>query len=703
MSSPNYFTCTLGEARNVADSSSNAASTVNELLLHQSTVNPDRPAVGFCDEPGIQGSREWTHCVYTFKQLHNKVEDYAALLAQPSSGQVATRTVALLCTSGRTFLFCWLALIRNGLAVVLIAPELSDAAVAHLCKLTSAAIILHDGKHQLLAQNAVKIASEDEASTPLQSGLLPDYPESISSSRCSPAAHHHPSDVAYVHHTSGTSSGLPKAIPITHSGAVGVLPAFEDGELFRPATFTTTPLYHGGPADCFRAWSSSALIWLFPGLQDKPITPNYVLRAVNTTKRFSEQQAKDTYAGNCPLRYFAAVPYVLETLSALPEGIDMFQSMDLVSVGGAALSKDLGDELVKKGVRLLSRYGSAECGFIMSSHREYEKDQDWQYLREYPCSSMTFEPQEDSLAELVLKDWPFMAKTNRDDGSYSTSDLFEPHPSSKGLWRYHSRADGQLTLSTGKKFDAAPLESQLMGSVRAAGLGGLVREIYVFGTNRPFPGCLVFRWQGFYSQTEVLDKVWPIIEQENSKGSPHARIARHMLVGISPHSAKLQKTSKGTYIRREIEESFSKEIENAYRSQSNQQGPTQPLDSASIRRNIYGIVKTRVLGNSAKMELPVEDDLHALGADSVAVMEIREEIQRDYGRALGVELPPNVVYECGSAEGLAEHIIGLSEGKAAEKEKEDTERMEDLLRRFGGETFYSLCCRAFDRNPRKDA
>lgn len=703
MSSPNYFTCTLGEAKDVAESSSNTANTVNELLRHQSITNPDRPAIGFCDDPGIQGSREWTDCVYTFKQLHDKIEDYAALLTQPPIGHLATGTVALLCTSGRTFLFCWLALISNGLAVVLIAPELSDAAVAHLCKLTSAALVLHDSKHQILAQNAVKRASEDESAAPLQSELLPDYPDFTPSSHCSPAAHHDPADVAYVHHTSGTSSGLPKAIPITHSGAVGVLPGFEDGELFRPATFTTTPLYHGGPADCFRAWSSSALIWLFPGLQDKPITPDYVLRAVDTTKRFSEQQPKDTYAGNCPLRYFAAVPYVLETLSALPEGIDMFQSMDLVSVGGAALSKDLGDELVKKGVRLLSRYGSAECGFILSSHRDYENDQDWQYLREYPCSSMTFEPQEDNLAELVLKDWPFMAKTNRDDGSYATSDLFQPHPSTKGLWRYHSRADGQLTLSTGKKFDAAPLESQLMGSLRAAGLGGLVREIYVFGTNRPYPGCLVFRRHGFHSHTEVLDKVWPIIEQENAKGSPHARIARHMVVGISPHSAKLQTTSKGTYIRREIEESFSKEINNAYQSQSNEHGSTQPLDGASIRQNIYRIVKARVMGDSPKTELPVEEDLHALGADSVAVMEIREQVQRDYGRPLGVELPPNVVYDCGSAEGLAKHMIGLSEGKAAEKEKENKERMEDLLRRFGGETFYSLCCRAFHRNPRTDA
>ena len=98
--------------------------------------------------------------MYTFKQLYDKIEDYADILSQRHTYEVATRTVALLCTSGRTFLFCWLALIRNGLSDVLIAPEISDTVFAYLCKQINAFLILHDGKYQKLAQKDVNKMSQ---------------------------------------------------------------------------------------------------------------------------------------------------------------------------------------------------------------------------------------------------------------------------------------------------------------------------------------------------------------------------------------------------------------------------------------------------------------------------------------------------------------------------------------------------------------
>ena len=92
--------------------------------------------------------------------------------------------------------------------------------------------------------------------------------------------------------------------------------------------------------------------------------------------------------------------------------------MNLVGVGGAALPATVGDELVAKGVKLVSRMGSAECGFLMSSHRDYAVDKDWQYLRSSNDPDLlAFEPTGDGLAELVIRPhWPVLAKTNREDG-----------------------------------------------------------------------------------------------------------------------------------------------------------------------------------------------------------------------------------------------------------------------------------------------
>ena len=247
--------------------------------------------------------------------------------------------------------------------------------------------------------------------------------------------------------------------------------------------------------------------------------------------------------------------------------------------------------------------------------------------------------------------------------------------------------DGQLTLFTGKKFDASPLESQLIGSIKVAELATWVREVYVFGTNRPYPGCFLFRRKAPASDNEVLDRIWPIVEQENAKGSPHARIARHMLVVMPASSPELQRTSKRTFVRRVIEDAFAAEIDSAYRRQSRPERAQKPLDIAQIMENVYRLVEEKVVGNIPGAELPAEEDLHALGADSVAIMEIREQIQQDYGQALGVEFPPNVVYDCGSAEGLARHIVELYEGSGAEEAGDNAATMEELVERFTGENF----------------
>ena len=79
-----------------------------------------------------------------------------------------------------------------------------------------------------------------------------------------------------------------------------VLPSsYFDGR--QAATFTTTPLYRGGIADLFRAWTSNALIWLFPG-KELPITAVNVCNCKNITMETFQR-------GLCPtVRYFSSVP-----------------------------------------------------------------------------------------------------------------------------------------------------------------------------------------------------------------------------------------------------------------------------------------------------------------------------------------------------------------------------------------------------------
>ena len=476
------------------------------------------------------------------------------------------------------------------------------------------------------------------------------------------------SDVAYLHHTSGTSTGLPKPIPQTHRGAVGVLPMFDSG--YETATFTTTPLYHGGVADCFRAWTSGAMIWLFPGA-DAPITSSNVLKSLECARRSAETHQTST------VKYFSSVPYVLQMLSMEHDGLDTLKQMKLVGVGGAALSPDIGDDLVRKEVNLVSRFGSAECGFLMSSNRDFAVDKEWQYLRSNASPYLKFEPQEGGLGELViLPSWPHMAKRNRDDGSYATADLFAPHPTIPNAWRYHSRADSQLTLITGKKFDPAPLEDAIATSP-------LLGDVLIFGNGQQVPGALLFRStkSADMPNDELLSAVWPSIEKLNAESQGHTRLSKPMLTVMSDDAAGLEKSSKGTVMRGQAEKRYATEIARAYDSNSNVSA-NGVLSSGVADEEVPNAV-SRVIQHvlDTSNPIPEEDDLFSFGVDSVHCMRIRALLQSKLLPPSAAPLPLNVVYDCGTIKKLSLYLIGIRKGRKMET-KDETQLMRDLVQEF---------------------
>lgn len=446
------------------------------------------------------------------------------------------------------------------------------------------------------------------------------------------------SDIAFLFHTSGTSTGLPKPIPQSHHAAVGVLPSL-DGR--NTATFTTTPLYHGGIADCLRAWTSSALIWLFPGA-DVPITSKNILSSIACAEKAAREQ--DTPS----VLYFASVPYVLQMLAEEDDGLNMLKNMEIVSVGGAALPQVIGDKLVNCGVNLVSRFGSAECGFLLSSHRLYEGDKEWQYLR-LPTENnhLKFEPEDkdSGLSQLiVLPTWPHIAKTNRPDGSFATSDLFKPHPHLKNAWKYHSRNDSQITLSTGKKFDPAPLEDSISSASPS------IRDVLIFGNGQQVPGLLVFPSNASAQNKDVdmEDTIWPIVQEMNSQGQDHTRISRSMITILAQDEDTLPKSSKGTILRNIANEKYAKQIETAYNGGA-QDGlhNSKVLSQTSSEKEVLETVR-KIVHAVVGSKGPLDDDadFYQHGVDSAMCSQIRGRLMKITGP--DVKLPWSIVYDCGN-------------------------------------------------------
>ncbi|KAH6886881.1 hypothetical protein B0T10DRAFT_407287 [Thelonectria olida] len=626
---PNYFTCTLGQAAKRREQETNSVqpfASVLDLIKGQARRAPNDPALGFADFTAQSSDQPYPdHSLVTFQQLSNlsvhACEEISGILHASLNANRASnvRNIGLLCTSNIRFVATWVALVRLGYSVLLLAPQLELQAIQHLCTVLEVGDIFVDERHYARTEGLrdiriLKVPSYDRKPGPTKTTGVEHVP---------PA-----SDIALYFHTSGTSSGLPKPIPQTQYGLVGALPSFTTRN--PPATFSTTPLYHGGLPDCFRSWTSGAMIWFFPeGVA--PITGANLISAINFARRETSSRVK----------YFSSVPYILQVLAEEEGGLTLLKQMDLVGIGGAALPGKVGDELVKSGVKLLSRLGSAECGFLMSSHRDYGRDKDWQFLRPVNDTELLeFEPRGNGLSELVVKPgWPFKVKSNRDDGSYATADLFESHPSTPNLWRYHSRADAQITLLNGKKFDPSPMEESLRAS------SDLLRDVFIFGGGRDYPGAILFPNSTSSSQQEIIDSVWPQIDEMNRNTQSHARIARSMILVATPKQGqvKLVKSSKGTILRRQAEERHAAMIESAYsRETPREHVPSDQVESAVIDCFF------KVLGR----RVDSDEDLYHQGVDSIACIQIRKLIESTCLLPDAERLSANVIYDHGTVNSL---------------------------------------------------
>ncbi|EME40345.1 non-ribosomal peptide synthetase-like protein [Dothistroma septosporum NZE10] len=661
---PNYFVCTLGQAALLKDRDEAFKSefcNIPAFIERQAEEHGDVPAVGFYT-PSKTPSEAWRSHILSFKDVHWG----SGVVAEDIAGQVkipARQTVALLCPSSPEFLLTWLALMRLGHAVLLIAPQCSPGAVVELCKQCEVEYLFYDEVYQKLAKEAAEASNGKVKLLGLTFGEATGAFEVVKKKpkTMMKAEGVNKDDVAYLHHTSGTSTGIPKPIPQTHRVGAGVYARF-DGS--RHATFTTTPLYHGGIADLFRAWTSNALIWLFPG-KELPITATNVVKCLETAEESRTAEVK----------YFSSVPYVLQMMASDEKGLERLKTMDIVGVGGAALPAQVGDDLVRKGVNLVSRFGSAECGFLMSSHRDYENDKEWQHLRPGDgVKQLKFEERDGGLHELVISaGWPHMSKTNREDGSFATADLFKSHESIPNAWKYDSRADAQLTLITGKKFDPSPLEASIAAS------SDLLDDVLIFGNGKPYPGALLFRSEESkgVSDDDVIARVASVVERMNKESQSHARVPRNMLLPMLHAESALEKSSKGTILRNKAEERYAEIIEGAYENVS---VSNDHVADDRVMSTIQDIVKSIVTpGHGNTKDVGPETDLFAYGVDSVACVQIRHAVSRLLPES-SLSLPITVVQDSGTIQRLSDLVMDARHGNAAQADSDDDQAR--LMQKF---------------------
>lgn len=196
------------------------------------------------------------------------------------------------------------------------------------CKNAVQLVQLQSDWRDVLRDDQAAAAAEEAASRQASSRVLTPQEESDT--------------LAVIFHSSG-STGMPKPIYQKHAVWTRALPRHPG-----PPSFTTTPLYHGGMSDLLRSLMSDSCTFLFT--DQAPITAANVLSSLQAC------------GPACPA-YFLAVPYVLKLLAEHDQARAELAKFDMISVGGAPLPEEIGDEMVQKyGWKLVSRLGSSECG-----------------------------------------------------------------------------------------------------------------------------------------------------------------------------------------------------------------------------------------------------------------------------------------------------------------------------------------------------
>ncbi|KAJ3555377.1 hypothetical protein NM688_g2610 [Phlebia brevispora] len=652
---PSYLTCTAAQADEFNTSNSHGLTSLNQLLEQRAYSHPDNVVAGFPEN--VQETR-WEVVMFTYKSLlvasnvvaHSYLEK--TTLCARLEQQKEDRIIGLLSPSCADLLVTLFAALRLGYGVLLLAPQNTPQAIRHLCEVTSCThLICHpslklQGHKALQDSNICIIDLAPRLTWQNISANLPLLPLALS-------AREEKDLTALVMHTSG-STGMPKPVYQPHRIWTEAIPCIPG----KPA-FTTTPLFHGGSADILRSMNALSILYMFPSTY--PVTVTNVLGAMSA----------------CPdVTAFLSVPYILKLLVEDTRGMQMLRKMELVSTGGAPLPEALGDEMVKCGVKLVSRLGSSECGFLMSSHRCYESDLEWSWLRnDGPGEKLLlFEPVSDSADtfELIVPEgWSTRVVSNRDDGSFATGDLYNRHPTIPHAWRYCGRVDDIIVMTNGKKVSANPIETALCASPHVA-------EAIVFGASRAALGTLIVP-----ASSAAIKHIKACVLYVNQCGASYARIPDELVI-ILPPDSPLPKTSKGSVVRPKALIQYATTIEEAYeRLEKGDAGDMQFVTNTEIRQYVRRLIQDAVISQRGLHTTEIEDDadFFALGIDSIQAITIRSSLQKLLSSSAAV-LGTNVVLDYPSVNRLTAHILDVRVRQETAHPTEERQRQHEKMREF---------------------
>ncbi|KAK4496251.1 hypothetical protein PRZ48_012231 [Zasmidium cellare] len=621
--------------------------TIDELIRLRSKQSGRDDAIICYPDEGTN------YIEYTPKDLDRLVEQAACLYAEVVPQRVHSdqpvQVVGLLGDSDLSYLISLLAISRLGHTSLLLSTRITDEAYESLLSSTKATALIYQPTFSSAAAKVAATLPRLKTTQVVDSKDLVNSTAKLASAALDPVRE--TKNGSFIIHSSG-STGLPKPIYQTHSASL-----YTYSQHFGLVGHLTLPLYHNHGICCtFRAIHSRRKIYLYNA--KLPLASQHLL---NTLKEHPE------------IKILYGVPYALKLLAETDEGINLLSRLDIVMFGGSACPKPIGDSLVENGVNLVGHYGATEVGQLMTSFREFEKDKLWDWLRvpDRLLPFLSMEPRGPNLFELCVNDgWGSKVATNRNDGSYATKDLFEPHPTLPNTWRYYARLDDTIVLENGEKANPLLVEGVLRQNRNVA-------EAVVFGAGKPRLGAFVIpKPETEMDSNAIIDSVMPAIEDMNKALPAYSQLSREMIKTL-PHDTDYRRTDKGTVIRAAFYQDFAKQIDATYVDEN---GGSLRLSRDELIAFLRNEFSSR-LAAKGDIEFENETDLFSLGVDSLQAIQIRSAILKNID--LGCkELGRNFVFDFPTLSLMANEILRLQTGQPQETKASVEERMAAMVEKY---------------------
>ncbi|PNP45742.1 hypothetical protein THARTR1_10900 [Trichoderma harzianum] len=486
----------------------------------------------------------------------------------------------------------------------------------------------------------------------------------------------HPMVVA---HTSG-STGIPKPV-IVRQGSLAIVDGLrEDSSLDgypsiwnywganSSKIFSPMPSFHMAGVACIVIFGIYHGVPIVLGVPNRPLSADLVAECLAHSKA----------------DFAVLPPSIIEDMSVNDEHVGLLAKLKGTAFGGGNLAPLVGDELVRRGVKLVNIISSTEIAPYLLHHQsdptlwqwivinademgaEFRLIADDDVYEMFICRKQIGEP----LRKILFYTFP-------DKIEWSTGDMYKKHPTKQNHWLYHGRTDNVIVFSTGEKLNPVTIEAAVVGHPA-------IKLALVVGQQRFQPALILEPYnhpKDEAAEEALISSVWSIVEEVNKVTVAHGRITRDM-IAISDAAIPFALSPKGTMQRMATVRLYKDFIDRVY-AQTDEaieiKDAIAPLDISSpesLTQSIVDIVESM----TAISGVESESDIFSLGIDSMQVLTLSK-ILRSALEFAGIKtgkdaVAARAIYANPTIRGLADYlfstaIIGQTDDDTSAKEISD--------------------------------